>query len=127
MARGGKVTMIEVAPLFKGLFRRLEGWKVIVELTSGLVLKGRLDWQDERTNIHLLDVEVLNAKAFPHVSTLGDALIRGSTICKIHLPPDGVDFTQIEQECRAFHDILRGRAKGYKKADVYEREFITFH
>ena len=81
--------------MFPQFFNSLRGHTVIVELKNDVIFKGKIQSCDERTNIKLVELTFLNKKDFPQVPTITSALIRGSSVRYIHLPPDEVNLEQL--------------------------------
>ena len=92
--------------LFQPFFRSLIGHKVIAELKNEVVIKGVLQTCDFYLNLTLVDVEVLNRKAFPQLDPIGDIFIRASSVRYICLPPDGVNVDRLRAQCISYHTKL---------------------
>lgn len=68
---------------------------MIAELKNELVIKGTLLSSDNVMNVKLIDVEILNRAAFPHVPRVSSCIIRGSSVKYIHLPLEDVDLGRL--------------------------------
>ena len=95
------------ASLFEPFFKTLIGHKVIAELKNEVVIKGILQSCDFYLNLQLIDVEVLNKKAFPQLGPIADTFIRGSSIRYIHLPPEDVDLPRLRALTQSYNSISK--------------------
>ncbi|KAK8893290.1 U6 snRNA-associated Sm-like protein LSm2 [Tritrichomonas musculus] len=93
--------------LFQPFFRTLIGHRVIAELKNEVVIKGILQSCDNYLNLSLIDVEVLNRKAFPQLGPIADTFIRGSSIRYIHLPPEDVDLKRLRDLTQSYNAISK--------------------
>ena len=89
--------------LFRPFFNSLIGHKVIAELENEVVLKGVLKSCDNYLNLSLIEVEVLNQKAFPQLGLVSDTFIRASSIRYVHLPPEEVDLEKLRNDARVYN------------------------
>lgn len=94
--------------LFEPFFKTLIGHKIIAELKNEVVIKGVLQSCDFYLNLSMIDVEVLNRKAFPQLGPIADTFIRGSSIRYIHLPPEDVDLPRLKALTESYNSTLKG-------------------
>ena len=86
--------------MFVRMFEALVGHEIIVLMKNEAVVKGTLEWCDDVMNMKLVDVEVLNEAAFPHLPKITSMTLRGSSIMFVNLPPDAVDIEKLHAASR---------------------------
>ena len=102
---------MEKQSLFQSFFKRLYGQTIIIELKNNVVMKGQIESCDFYFNIKLVDIDVLNHSAFPQLPKVTSALVRGSSIRYIHMPPEEVDLERLHRETREYNLSLRNKVK----------------
>lgn len=91
-------------------FKTLTQQTVTVELKNDISIRGTLKSVDQYLNIKLDDVVVLDELKYPHLSSVKNIFIRGSVVRYVHLPPDKVDRSLLEDACR--REAAAQKAKG---------------
>lgn len=81
--------------LFPTFFASLVGQQVIVVFKNDLMMKGKLQFCDDLMNLKLFETEVLNAQAFPQLPDIDTAMVRGSSIKYVLLPPEEVNLEEL--------------------------------
>mmetsp|Transcript_19075 Transcript_19075/g.32855 ORF Transcript_19075/g.32855 Transcript_19075/m.32855 type:complete len:102 (+) Transcript_19075:29-334(+) len=95
--------------LFYSFFKALRGKDVIVELKNDLAIKGTLESVDQYLNIKLVNISVVDPTLHPHMSSVKNCFVRGSTVRYVQVPKADVD-TELLQ------DSARIEAREQKKA-----------
>eukprot|EP01139_Manchomonas_bermudensis_P014536 Amastigsp_a508587_127.p3 type:complete len:112 gc:universal Amastigsp_a508587_127:432-97(-) len=88
------------AMLFYSFFKSLAGSEVIVELKSGLAIRGTLHSVDQYLNVKINDVSVVDEVRYPHLISVQNMFIRGSVIRYLQLPRDKVDTELLQDATR---------------------------
>ncbi|ORZ33291.1 hypothetical protein BCR44DRAFT_1438688 [Catenaria anguillulae PL171] len=86
--------------LFYSFFKSLVNQEVTVELKNDMSIKGTIQSVDQFLNIKLDKVQVQDTARYPHVMTLKNCFIRGSTVRYVHLNPKDVDVQLMQDATR---------------------------
>jgi U6 snRNA-associated Sm-like protein LSm2 len=87
-------------PLFYSFFKSLVGKEVIVELKNDLSIQGTLHSVDQYLNIKLMEITIPDPDKYPHMLSVKNCFIRGSTVRYIQLPADEVDTALLQDATR---------------------------
>jgi len=87
--------------LFPSIFNSLISSKVTikVELKNGVEITGTLDYVDANLNFNLANISV-DLERYPQFLCMKDCFIRGSSIRYVHVPPNEIDTSLIQDTCR---------------------------
>ena len=83
--------------LFYSFFKTLVGKEVVVELKNDLTLVGTLHSVDQYLNIKLEQVQVVDQKRFPQLTSVKSCFVRGSVVRYVQIPRNEVD-TELLQD-----------------------------
>lgn len=86
--------------LFFSFFKTLVDQEVTVELKNDLVVKGILKSVDQYLNLKLDNISSTNETKYPHLTSVKNLFIRGSTVRYIHMDPNAVDCTLLQDASR---------------------------
>ncbi|KAF2088325.1 U6 snRNA-associated Sm-like protein LSm2 [Saccharata proteae CBS 121410] len=86
--------------LFHSFFKSLIEQEVTVELKNDISIRGTLKSVDQYLNIKLDEIQVLEELKWPHLSSVRNVFIRGSTVRYVHLPAQQVDTNLLEDATR---------------------------
>lgn len=100
--------------LFFSFFKTLVDQEVTVELKNDIEIKGTLKSVDQYLNLKLDNIVCTNETKYPHLSSVKNLFIRGSTVRYIHMSPSAVDCTLLQDASR------RGMYKFFLGLLLYE-------
>lgn len=86
--------------LFFSFFKTLVDQEVTVELKNDIEIKGVLRSVDQFLNLKLDNISCVNANKYPHLGSVKNLFIRGSTVRYVHLSPTSVDCTLLQDASR---------------------------
>ncbi|WEJ94082.1 U6 snRNA-associated Sm-like protein LSm2 [Yamadazyma tenuis] len=86
--------------LFFSFFKTLVDQEVTVELKNDMEIKGVLKSVDQYLNLKLDNISCTNDVKYPHLNSVKNLFIRGSTVRYIHLNPNSVDCTLLQDASR---------------------------
>ncbi|SCU81573.1 LAFA_0C05886g1_1 [Lachancea sp. 'fantastica'] len=94
--------------LFFSFFKTLVDQEVTVELKNDIELKGTLKSVDQFLNLKLDNISCSDEAKYPHLSSVRNIFIRGSTVRYVYLDKNMVDTNLLQ-------DAARREAIGSKK------------
>ena len=83
--------------IFFSFFKTLVGKKVMIELKNDLTLVGTLHSVDQYLNVKLEEVQIVDQKKFPQLTSVKSIFVRGSTVRYVQIPRNEVD-TELLQD-----------------------------
>lgn len=86
--------------LFFSFFKTLVDQEVTVELKNDIEIKGTLKSVDQYLNLKLDNISCVNASKYPHLQSVKNLFIRGSTVRYVHMSPNSVDCTLLQDASR---------------------------
>ncbi|SCU91346.1 LADA_0F09406g1_1 [Lachancea dasiensis] len=86
--------------LFFSFFKTLVDQEVTVELKNDIELKGTLKSVDQFLNLKLDNIECSDASKYPHLSSVRNIFIRGSTVRYVYLNKNMVDTNLLQDAAR---------------------------
>lgn len=105
--------------LFFSFFKTLVDQEVTVELKNDIEIKGTLKSVDQYLNLKLDNIVCTNEIKYPHLTSVKNLFIRGSTVRYIHMSPSAVDCTLLQDASRRGMYILF-----YVSSTTMRRDFI---
>ncbi|GAB7364463.1 hypothetical protein MBLNU230_g5273t1 [Neophaeotheca triangularis] len=99
------------ANFHSSFFKTLVDKQVTIELKNDISIRGTLKSIDQFLNLKLDDVNVTDEYKYPHLSSVKNVFIRGSTVRYIHLPPQGVDTALLEDATRKCEYLAASRTR----------------
>lgn len=98
--------------LFFSFFKTLVDQEVTVELKNDIEIKGVLKSVDQYLNLKLDNISTVNEIKYPHLKATKNLFIRGSTVRYVHMNPNSVDCTLLQDASRRgmffYHIITNG-------------------
>lgn len=86
--------------LFFSFFKTLVDQEVTVELKNDIEIRGTLKTVDQYLNLKLDNVICLNEDKYPHMQSVKNLFIRGSTVRYVHMSSNTVDCTLLQDASR---------------------------
>ncbi|AMD21900.1 HFR045Wp [Eremothecium sinecaudum] len=86
--------------LFFSFFKTLVDQEVTVELKNDIELKGTLKSVDQFLNLKLDNISCNNEAKYPHLSSVRNIFIRGSTVRYVYLNKSMVDTNLLQDAAR---------------------------
>ncbi|CAR30366.1 U6 snRNA-associated Sm-like protein LSm2 [Lachancea thermotolerans] len=86
--------------LFFSFFKTLVDQEVTVELKNDIELKGTLKSVDQFLNLKLDNISCSNESKYPHLSSVRNIFIRGSTVRYVYLNKNMVDTNLLQDAAR---------------------------
>lgn len=86
--------------LFFSFFKTLVDQEVTVELKNDMEIRGILKSVDQYLNLKLDDVTCTNCDKYPYLDAVKNLFIRGSTVRYVHMNPNSVDCTLLQDASR---------------------------
>lgn len=86
--------------LFFSFFKTLVDQEVTVELKNDIEIKGVLKSVDQYLNLKLANIECVNEGKYPYLMNVKNLFIRGSTVRYVHMNPNAVDCTLLQDASR---------------------------
>lgn len=86
--------------LFFSFFKTLVDQEVTVELKNDIEIKGVLKSVDQYLNLKLDNITTVNDDQYPHLRAAKNLFIRGSTVRYVHISPNAVDCTLLQDASR---------------------------
>ncbi|EGW34243.1 snRNA-associated protein, Sm class [Spathaspora passalidarum NRRL Y-27907] len=86
--------------LFFSFFKTLVDQEVTVELKNDMEIKGTLKSVDQYLNLKLDNISCTNGNKYPHLQSVKTLFIRGSTVRYVHMSPNSVDCTLLQDASR---------------------------
>ncbi|SCV04017.1 LAMI_0H12772g1_1 [Lachancea mirantina] len=86
--------------LFFSFFKTLVDQEVTVELKNDIELKGTLKSVDQFLNLKLDNISCSNESRYPHLSSVRNIFIRGSTVRYVYLDKNMVDINLLQDAAR---------------------------
>lgn len=86
--------------LFFSFFKTLVDQEVRVELKNDIEIKGTLKTVDQYLNLKLDNIVCLNEDKYPHMQSVKNLFIRGSTVRYVHMGANTVDCTLLQDASR---------------------------
>lgn len=86
--------------LFFSFFKTLVDQEVVVELKNDIEIKGVLKSVDQFLNLKLDNISCTNGSKYPHLTSVKNLFIRGSTVRYVHINPNAVDCTLLQDASR---------------------------
>ncbi|ABN68669.1 snRNA-associated protein, Sm class [Scheffersomyces stipitis CBS 6054] len=86
--------------LFFSFFKTLVDQEVTVELKNDIEIKGTLKSVDQYLNLKLDNISCVNGTNYPHLHSVKNLFIRGSTVRYVHMSPNSVDCTLLQDASR---------------------------
>ncbi|QLL32712.1 hypothetical protein HG536_0D02340 [Torulaspora globosa] len=86
--------------LFFSFFKTLVDQEVTVELKNDIELKGTLKSVDQYLNLKLDNISCSNESKYPHLSSVRNIFIRGSTVRYVYLNKSMVDTNLLQDAAR---------------------------
>lgn len=86
--------------LFFSFFKTLVDQEVTVELKNDIEIKGVLKSVDQFLNLKLDNISCVNEDKYPHLKSIKNLFIRGSTVRYVHINPNSVDCTLLQDASR---------------------------
>lgn len=86
--------------LFFSFFKTLVDQEVTVELKNDLEIRGTLKSVDQYLNLKLDNIQVTNGTKYPHLQAVKNLFIRGSNVRYVHMNPNSVDCTLLQDASR---------------------------
>lgn len=100
---------IDAAMLFFSFFKTLVDQEVTVELKNDIEIKGTLKLVDQFLNLKLDNVSCANQIKYPHLGSVKTLFIRGSTVRYVHMNPNSVDCTLLQDASRREAMVQAGK------------------
>jgi len=97
--------------LFYSFFKTLIGKEVTVELKNNLCIVGTLHAVDQYLNLKLTDISVIDEDKYPHMMSVKNCFIRGSTVRYVQLNKDDVDVELLQDAARLEAEQSKQAAK----------------
>lgn len=95
--------------LFFSFFKTLVDQEVKVELKNDIEIRGVLKSVDQYLNLKLDNISCVNEEKYPHLQSVKNLFIRGSTVRYVHMSANSVDCTLLQDASRRgmyFYDNL---------------------
>lgn len=86
--------------LFFSFFKTLVDQEVTVELKNDIEIRGLLRSVDQYLNLKLDNVSCANQETYPHLNSVKNLFIRGSTVRYVHINKNSVDCTLLQDASR---------------------------
>lgn len=86
--------------LFFSFFKTLVDQEVTVELKNDIELKGTLKSVDQFLNLKLDNISCSNESKYPHLTSVRNIFIRGSTVRYVYLNKNMVDTNLLQDAAR---------------------------
>lgn len=86
--------------LFFSFFKTLVDQEVTVELKNDIEIKGTLKSVDQFLNLKLDNISCANESKYPHLKSVKNLFIRGSTVRYVHMNSNSVDCTLLQDASR---------------------------
>ncbi|CCH59628.1 hypothetical protein TBLA_0B08120 [Henningerozyma blattae CBS 6284] len=86
--------------LFFSFFKTLVDQEVTVELKNDIELKGTLKSVDQFLNLKLDNISCNDTDKYPHLSSVRNMFIRGSTVRYVYLQKNMVDTNLLQDAAR---------------------------
>lgn len=86
--------------LFFSFFKTLVDQEVTVELKNDIEIKGTLKSVDQFLNLKLDNISCANESKYPHLRSVKNLFIRGSTVRYVHMNANSVDCTLLQDASR---------------------------
>ncbi|CCK69953.1 Sm-like protein LSM2 KNAG_0D02020 [Huiozyma naganishii CBS 8797] len=86
--------------LFFSFFKTLVDQEVVVELKNDIEIKGTLQSVDQFLNLKLDNISCDDETKYPHLSTVRNIFIRGSTVRYVYLNKNMVDTNLLQDATR---------------------------
>ncbi|CAK9437196.1 uncharacterized protein LODBEIA_P15780 [Lodderomyces beijingensis] len=86
--------------LFFSFFKTLVDQEVVVELKNDLEIRGTLKSVDQYLNLKLDNITCNNGDKYPYLQATKNLFIRGSTVRYVHMNPNLVDCTLLQDASR---------------------------
>lgn len=86
--------------LFFSFFKTLVDQEVTVELKNDIELKGTLKSVDQFLNLKIDNISCSNESKYPHLSSVRNIFIRGSTVRYVYLNKNMVDTNLLQDAAR---------------------------
>lgn len=86
--------------LFFSFFKTLVDQEVTVQLKNDIELKGTLKSVDQFLNLKLDNISCSNESKYPHLSSVRNIFIRGSTVRYVYLNKGMVDTNLLQDAAR---------------------------
>ncbi|SCW04346.1 LAFE_0H11518g1_1 [Lachancea fermentati] len=86
--------------LFFSFFKTLVDQEVTVELKNDIELKGTLKSVDQFLNLKLDNISCSNEAKYPHLSSVRNIFIRGSTVRYVYVDKNMVDTNLLQDAAR---------------------------
>lgn len=86
--------------LFFSFFKTLVDQEVTVELKNDIEIKGILKSVDQYLNLKLDNISCVNESKYPHLQSVKNLFIRGSTVRYVHMNSNSVDCTLLQDASR---------------------------
>eukprot|EP01120_Amphizonella_sp_Union-15-10_P001303 TRINITY_DN11370_c0_g1_i1.p1 TRINITY_DN11370_c0_g1~~TRINITY_DN11370_c0_g1_i1.p1 ORF type:complete len:102 (+),score=19.71 TRINITY_DN11370_c0_g1_i1:44-349(+) len=86
--------------LFYSVFKTLIGKEITVELKNNLCIIGTLHGVDQYLNLKLTDISVVEEEKYPHLMSVKNCFIRGSTVRYVHLKKNTLDVDVLQDAAR---------------------------
>lgn len=86
--------------LFFSFFKTLVDQEVTVELKNDIEIKGILKSVDQYLNLKLDNISCVNETKYPHLQSVKNLFIRGSTVRYVHMNSNSVDCTLLQDASR---------------------------
>lgn len=83
--------------------------EVTVELKNDIEIKGTLKLVDQFLNLKLDNVSCVNQSKYPHLGSVKTLFIRGSTVRYVHMSPNLVDCTLLQDASRREAMVQAGK------------------
>lgn len=93
-------TNCQVKMLFFSFFKTLVDQEVVVELKNDIEIKGVLKSVDQYLNLKLDNISCTNETKYPHLTSVKNLFIRGSTVRYVRINPNAVDCTLLQDASR---------------------------
>lgn len=74
--------------------------EVTVELKNDMEIRGILKSVDQYLNLKLDDITCTNCDKYPYLDAVKNLFIRGSTVRYVHMNPNSVDCTLLQDASR---------------------------
>jgi len=86
--------------LFFSFFKTLVDQEVTIELKNDIEIRGVLRSVDQYLNLKLDNISCVNQTQYPHLQSVKNLFIRGSTVRYVHMSPNSVDCTLLQDASR---------------------------
>ncbi|CCD22533.1 Sm-like protein LSM2 NDAI_0A03760 [Naumovozyma dairenensis CBS 421] len=86
--------------LFFSFFKTLVDQEVVVQLKNDIELKGTLQSVDQFLNLKLDNISCTDTKKYPHLGSVRNIFIRGSTVRYVYLNKNIVDTNLLQDATR---------------------------